>query len=95
MKVDVLNVPKGFGARLPFGPPKLEQAIQAIEAVDIARNSNGRCCDIDEEAKKLITVIEQHLVMVAGIDGKKVDQHTGRAEGPQVIKKCPIALSKG
>ena len=95
MMVRTLVSPGSFQATLPFGPATLQQHDGLSSAKDIGRNGENGQCEIQTEAIKLVELMEDQLIGIAGLDGKEADNHRGRVQGPKVVMKCPMQIANG
>jgi hypothetical protein len=66
-----------------------------LTAKGIGRKVEGQTCDIHGEAAKLVDLMENQLVSIAGLEGTEAVNHSGRVEGPQVVMKCPMQMANG
>ena len=95
MLVRVLKAPRGFGARLPFGPPTQESLQSANAAADLFMGNCVDRVDVDSDFPKLMHVIEGQLTTVAGLDNRQAEAHAGRAAGPEVMWRSAMDLATG
>ena len=95
MKVRTLVSPGSFQAKLPLGPPTLQQHESALTARGIGRKVEGQACDIHGEAVKLVKLMENQLISIAGLEGTEAVNHSGRVEGPKVVMKCHMEMANG
>ena len=81
-----LAAPKAFAVHSPFGP-LVEPPIQPPEAYpggdrtdDVSPNTDDED-EADKEYRVCVEQIERELASLAGLTGKKLVEHTGRADG--------------
>ena len=84
MMVRKLISPKGFPARLPFGPPNRPDILHAASADAIAVGPTTAHMEVDTEYPKLLSIIEHQLSAVAGHSEAEAAQHAGRSAGPKL-----------
>ena len=95
IQVKTLVAPKGYQAKLPFGPPTQKQGQEAQAADNIASGKSTLGINVEEESVKLIGFIERQLATISGFDDQDADRHSGRKEGPGTTLVCPMTLGGG
>ena len=92
MKVRCLAKPRGFSARLPFGPASQQAHLSAHQASRIASAGSTASLSIHTEFPKLVELMEQQLSDVCSHDAKLAAAHAGRVRGPKLTWKPAIQL---
>ena len=86
MLVRTLVYPGISQAKLPLGPPTLQQHQGALTAKGIGRKVEGQACDIHGEAAKLVNLMENQLISIAGVEGAEAASRLGH-RGPKTASQ--------
>ena len=95
MLVRQLQAPKGFSARLPFGPPTEKSVEEAGQARNMFTGApaDGRLAT--EHFPSFVELVENQLSGIAGHDDVQSAKHMGRVKGPNIAWKCAIHNNNG
>ena len=90
MLVRHLKAPRGFPARLPHGPPTLEDTLEATKAYALFSGPAAGHALVNDHFPKFLDLVESQLVNVAGLDTMQAPRHKGRGKGPSLVWKCAV-----
>ena len=90
MLVRHLKAPRGFSARLPFGPPTLDHVKEAATANALFKSEVVEQSIARVHFPEFLDLIDSQLTRVAGLDEAQAVKHKGRTRGPSLVWRCAI-----